>query len=272
VDHAPFPQFRAIVLAGARRGADPVARARGVPLKALAQVGGVPMVERVISVLAHSTFIDDIALVIDEAALDADLGTITRLRSQGRLSVVPPAASVSQSALIAAERLAQPPFLLTTADHALLNEPILASFCSTAASSAADVAVGLTSGDVIEQAYPGTKRTYWRFADGRFSGANLFALMNERSLSAVGFWRKVEQERKRPWRIARMFGWGALFGYLTGRLSLDAAIARAGAVMGVTAVPVRLDIAEAAIDVDKLEDLELVEQILDARSRQRVAA
>jgi GTP:adenosylcobinamide-phosphate guanylyltransferase len=272
VDRPATPPFTAIVLAGARSAGDPVAQARGVSLKALAQVAGMPMIERVVGVLSTSPWIKDIGLVMDEAAVCNTLSTVMRLRAQGRLTVIPPAASVSQSALAAALALGQPPFLLTTADHALLDEQILTTFCSKAASTSADVAVGLTSSDVIEQAYPGTKRTYWRFADGRFSGANLFALMNERSLKAARFWRRVEQERKRPWRIARMFGWGALFGYLTGRLSLDAAIARAGAVMGVTAVPVRLDIAEAAIDVDKLEDLALVEQILGARSGQRVAA
>ena len=40
--------FTAIVLAGDRVPGDPVARAAGVPCKALAPVGGVPMVLRVL--------------------------------------------------------------------------------------------------------------------------------------------------------------------------------------------------------------------------------
>ena len=38
----------ALILAGARSGRDPVADATGVSIKVLANVGGVPMVERVL--------------------------------------------------------------------------------------------------------------------------------------------------------------------------------------------------------------------------------
>ncbi|MGB4781436.1 hypothetical protein [Candidatus Methylomirabilis sp.] len=49
----------AIVLAGDRVSDDPVARAAGVPCKALVPVGGVPMVLRVLGALAEAQAVGD---------------------------------------------------------------------------------------------------------------------------------------------------------------------------------------------------------------------
>jgi hypothetical protein len=45
----------------------------------------------------------------------------------------------------------------------------------------------------------------------------------------VEFWRRVEADRKRPWRMVKAFGLGALVAYLCGRLSLDEAFERVSA-------------------------------------------
>ena len=44
-------------------GRDPVAEATGVPIKVLANVGGVPMVERVLSTLEVSSLVETTSLV-----------------------------------------------------------------------------------------------------------------------------------------------------------------------------------------------------------------
>ncbi|MCE3250517.1 MAG: hypothetical protein K0R41_4342, partial [Geminicoccaceae bacterium] len=69
-----------------------------------------------------------------------------------------------------------------------------------------------------------------------------------------------------PWRVVRAFGPGPLLAYLLGWLSLDAAMARASEVIGAKVAVVRLPFAEAAIDVDKPADLDLVEAILGRRA------
>jgi CTP:molybdopterin cytidylyltransferase MocA len=52
--------------------------------------------------------------------------------------------------------------------------------------------------------------------------------------------------------------------YVLRRLSLDQAVAAAGRRIGVAAAAVKMPFAEAAIDVDKPEDLALADQILRA--------
>jgi hypothetical protein len=94
------------------------------------------------------------------------------------------------------------------------------------------------------------------------SGCNLYGLMGERGIAAIELWRRLDRDRKKPWRIVQAFGLEALFRYLTGRTSLDGAFALASRRLGFEAKPVLMPFAEAAIDVDKPEDHALVERIL----------
>lgn len=260
------PVFTALVLAGSRPGGvDPVAAMAGVRYKCMAPIGGRPMVERVLAVLAASSRIGQIVLVADPDCGAAGLPLAAELMAEGRLRIVPPAQTPATSVLAALDGIAHRPVLVTTADHALLDEAILHQFLSGAIASEADVAAGLASAEVILRDYPDTRRTFWKFRDGRFSGANLFALTTTSADAAVAFWRRVEAERKRPWRIVRLFGIGSLLLYLGRRLTLEGAFRRASATIGARVRPVVIGIAEAAIDVDKPSDVVLVEEILKRR-------
>jgi GTP:adenosylcobinamide-phosphate guanylyltransferase len=258
--------FTALVLAGQRGGADPVARHCGVASKCLVSAGGIPMIVRVIDALAASPSVGRIFTVLEEPAILDPLPGFQHWRREQRCATLAGAATPSLSVLKALDEIpASLPMLVTTADHALLSPDIVEHFCASARASGADVAAGLTPADVIRAAYPETRRTYLRFREMRYSGANLFALLTPASRRAVAFWRRVEQDRKRPWRVVRAFGLGPLLAYLLGRLTLDAAMARASAIVGAKLAAVRLPFAEAAIDVDKPADLALVEAILGRR-------
>ena len=128
------------------------------------------------------------------------------------------------------------------------------------------LAVGLVERRTIEAVHPETRRTWLRFSDGDYSGANLFALRTPAAQRALDIWASVEQDRKKAARLMLHFGpWLALRA-LTRTISLDSALAKAARRAGLTVQAVRLPVAEAAIDVDKEADLELAERILKARS------
>jgi CTP:molybdopterin cytidylyltransferase MocA len=259
-------RFTALVLAGSRGPRDPVAAYGGRPHKCLVPAGGVPMLVRVVEALAASAAIGPILIALPEPAILDDLPALAALRREGRCRPVSCAASPSLSVLAALDQApGSLPLLVTTADHPLLDPAMVEGFCKAARATGADLAVGLTSASVLLGAYPAAQRTFLRFRDERYSGANLFALLRPEARRAVVFWRRVEQERKRPWRLVRAFGWRALLSYGFGRLSLDAAMARASAIIGAQVVAVPLPFAEAAIDVDKPADLDLVNAILAGR-------
>jgi hypothetical protein len=113
----------------------------------------------------------------------------------------------------------------------------------------------------VEAAAPDTQRTWLKFADGQWSGCNLFLLASPAAERAIAAWKQVEADRKRPWRIARRLGIGTLWSYWRGKLTLAEAVARLGHTLGVEATLVPASDGRAAIDVDKPEDLALVRRI-----------
>lgn len=249
-----------LVLAGRRDGDASIAAMGNVSHKALLPVGGVPMLERVLDVLHREVPDAPLAVVIDDAP------GVEELLNRYRAVRLEPAKSPSLSVAGAQARF-NAPFLVVTADHALLTGDMVRYFLSHIPQDA-DGVVALARRETIEAHYK-TRRTYWRFADAAYSGCNLFFL-SRNSTPAVAFWRQLEADRKKPWRVVRRLGVGMLLTFLCGVLSLPAALARLSKVTGACLGFVDMPFAEAAIDVDKPEDLFLAETILAARDTHEV--
>ena len=241
-----------LILAGQRPGVDPLCSATGVARKADVPVLGKAMLDYVLATI--SAWSRSSKLYI--SGYDGDLRGY-ELAPSG----VGPADSVYK-ALNAGVTY---PCLVTTCDHVLLSEQMIEAFIIGAQKSGADMCAGFATKDVISQDYPYTKRTYLKFSDESVSGCNLFYLANAQGLKAVDFWRQAQHLRKQPFKLARKIGFGVGIKYLFGRLSLKGAFDYASQRIGTTVKPVLLPYAEAAIDVDKAEDLELVTQILKNR-------
>jgi hypothetical protein len=152
------------------------------------------------------------------------------------------------------------PVLITTADHVLLTSAMVSEFLANARDC--DVAIGFGERQIVELSYPKTRRTWLRFSDGQFSGANLFALRNAKVGAALALWAGIEQHRKKGWKLISHFGPRLLLRALTRSISLTAGLHRAGQRLSIAVRPIILSAPEAAIDVDKLDDLELAEAIL----------
>ena len=243
-----------------------MARAFETSHKCLIDIVGTPMIARVLDTLLSSDRIGNIIISIEHREIIESNGEVAKRLTKSGVSICEslPHASASVAAAIDFSGGAFP-YLLVTADHALLSHDMLDHVCRASEAAGGDIAVALARDDVIEARYPQTRRTYLRFADGRFSGCNLFVLKTPGARAALGFWQHIERERKAPWRLARAFGFRTLFAYLTGRLSLARAMASASRVIGTTANAIEVPIAEAAIDVDKSDDLALVREIIQAR-------
>ena len=244
--------FNALVLAGSRGGVDPVATYAGVAHKALIILQGKTLVARVVG-----------ALRVAGAARIAVISSHPDVRGECLslgVDVVDEAAGPSLSVKRGAEVLGTP-LLVTTADHALLEGEWVRRFLADLPADI-DVAALVAARPTVEAAAPGTQRTWLKLADGDWSGCNLFWLGTERSLGVIDLWRRVEAERKRPWRMAQILGPGMLLQYATGRLALRDAAARLGQLAAVTAAIVETPYGLASVDVDKAADLDLVRKIV----------
>lgn len=259
---SPAPPYTALVLAGTRPGGDPLAQYAGVSHKALIQVGGEPMLLRVLRALAASAAVARIVVAIDRADV------LAGLPNPGKQVVLLPAASGPSASVAAALESEGTPLLVTTADHALLQSAWVDEFVAAAvANPTADALVAVARSEAVLAAAPGTVRTWLRFSDGAYSGCNLFLLRTPASLGVVRLWQELEAERKRPLTLVRRLGLSYVLRYRLGRLALPQALARLGSLAGARLAPVVLADGRAAIDVDKPSDLDLVRGLTaDTRS------
>ena len=153
------------------------------------------------------------------------------------------------------------PLLVTTADHALLRPEWLQEFLD-ACPPDVDIAAALARRKNVLRAAPDTQRTFLRFAEGEFSGCNLFLLARPAAVGAVSFWQQLEAERRRPLRIMMRLGTSFALRYRCGRLRLEDALARLAQLSGTRVGIVELADGRAAIDVDKPADLDLVRRLV----------
>jgi GTP:adenosylcobinamide-phosphate guanylyltransferase len=259
-------QFSALVLAGRRNEPDAFSEVQGGTHRAMLDVIGIPMLVRVVRVLRASSCIDRIAVSIDDRAAFDSAPELRELAARGEILYHASLDSPSRSVCDVLEKSGLGErILVVTADHALLTPEMVDYFVEHAERSDADVAVGAVTEEVIRAAYPTTSRTYLRFLDGGYSGANLFAFRTKRAIRAAEFWRSAEGFRKHPLRLARAFGPKALLLFALRRLSFEAALDRASDSIGCRVRGVLLPFAEAAIDVDRPSDLALATQTLEAR-------
>ena len=260
-------QISTLLLAGARASGDPLCELHDVTSKALIPLLDVRMIDHVLRALR-----DNVQASGPVWISGLDINTIARdapddLRDFiSGLRQAPAAGGPASSVCAAAESNTQTPFLITTCDHPLLTAEMIDSFLAGATKSGADTVAALARREVIEQAYPDVQRTYIKLSQGHYSGCNLFYISSNKGLEAVRFWREAEKDRKRPLKIARRFGLVALVKMRAGLMTLDSVFEYGSKVIGARIKPVLLPFPDAAIDVDKTSDLELVRSIMEARN------
>lgn len=250
----------ALILAGSRGPGEPLAVYGCVSHKALIEVGGRAMLERVVAAVATVPAVSRIAVSIERDDILRQLPGLHDA-AQGKPLELRPAAGTPSRSVAAALQALGTPLLVTTADHALLQPTWIEEFLRRCPPEA-DICVALARRESIVRVLPETQRTYLRFADGAFSGCNLFLLRGTAAAGAVRFWQQVEAQRKHPLRMFRRLGPGFVLRYLLRRLSLPAALARLGELTGARAAAVELPFGLAAVDVDKPSDLDLVRRIV----------
>ena len=256
-------QWTAIILAGQRPGEDDFANRLGVPAKALIEVGGEPMLGRVARTLLASPSIDRIVVLAQQPQALIE-GALAWMAAEPRIALAGGADGISLGILaVVGSETAPWPVLVVTADHALLTPDMIERFLGGTGDS--DAAVAVVERRVVEAAYPETRRTWLKFSDGAFTGANLFALRTAAARKALAIWSEVERDRKKARKLLRFFGPMLALRAFTRTISLEAAMRIAARRAGLSCKPVTLPIAEAAIDVDKPEDLRLAERIVSSR-------
>ncbi len=151
--------------------------------------------------------------------------------------------------------------LFVTSDIPWITPRIVEAFLG-AAPRDVDVVYPVIPKAVAESRFPGTKRTYVRLREGIFTGGNLFLARAEAVPRLKERAEVLLAHRKSPLTLARDVGIGLLIRLIAGRLSLAQAESRVGGILGIQGRAIIFPYAEAGVDVDKPEDLQLAEREL----------
>ncbi len=250
----------AIVLAGQRPGADPLAAHFGATMKALVPLAGEAMVLRPVRALLANPEVAEVIVLAQPMEPVAKV-----LSGLDRITVRASKGSIAETILALCGDSKTPwPLLVTTADHALLDPGTIEEFCATA--DRADIAIGVVQRARLDQRLPQSKRTWLGFRGEEVTGANLFWLASPKVARAVGQWRTVEQDRKKAWRLIALLGpfWLAMTAM---RLAnLDDVAARLSLKLGLKVRIIRLSNPLAGVDVDTLADHALAEAIIAGKA------
>ena len=253
-----------VLLAGDRGATDPLAVYHGVSSKALVPIDGEPIILRVMRTLEESTFSERLLIGPRRETLDRTPELRAHIDAQG-WRWLPPADSPAASVIKALAEVDNPDgVLVTTADHGLLTAALVDEFRTAAIATAAAMAIGFVRHKDVMTAFPGGRRTGWGFADDRYCGCNLYFFARAEAAAVMEFWRTIENERKKPWKVVRLLGAGALLKFVTRRLTLSDALALLGARTGTDIGPILLSNPAAAIDVDSVADWRLVDGLVRA--------
>ncbi|MBX7146460.1 MAG: nucleotidyltransferase family protein [Alphaproteobacteria bacterium] len=256
--------YTALVLAGSREKDDPIATsyAGGIKLKTFVPVGGVPMLVRVLKNVLASPYIGRVIVCLPNPSSLDTIAELSHYIAEKKLLSIPTEATPVLSVLSAIEMIKDPlPLLVTTGDHPLLTPPMINYFIEHLPEQA-DFVVALAAASLITQHYPKAIRTFYKFMDDGYSGCNLFALLHPNAANVGQYWLKMEKHRKKPWQLIKQIGPMVLLKFLRGKIDLPTALSIISKKTNADIRHVLMPFAEAAIDIDKPEDLILVEQIL----------
>jgi molybdopterin-guanine dinucleotide biosynthesis protein A len=252
----------AVVLAGGP--VDAVARLQpGAPNKAFVEIGGVTLVGRVLAALRASASVARIVAVAPPSvSAHPGVAQADELRPDGiriteslrnGLSAFPPDRDV----------------LVVASDLPILTAAAVDDFVERVRALDADIVYGCVEKRVHVAQFPDVPHTWARLREGTFCGGGLVSIRPRALPLLERFIERLGAARKRPLRLASLFGWDVLARYAIGRLAIADAEARASRLLGARVRAAVSPFPETGVNVDRVTDVALAEALV--RNRERAA-
>ncbi len=257
-------RYTALVLAASRGNLDPLAQAGGVSHKTFIDIAGVPMLERVVRSVVESGRVGRVVISIEEESADEARRILAGIPGAADFAFVPSRENIGTSVIAAADP-ALLPMIITTGDNALHTPELVASFCDSLDSVTTDAGLGVTRAELILEKYPDGQRAFHRFADGAFSSCNLYAFLTPAAISGARIFNSGGQFGKKPKRLIGAFGLLAFMLYKSRRAKLETFLRFLSRGLKITVAPIYIPFAEGPIDVDRMQDWKLAEEIIAQR-------
>jgi GTP:adenosylcobinamide-phosphate guanylyltransferase len=228
----------------------------GTHLRALINVGGRPMVERVLTALRGSRRTKRIAVVAPrevQQRMERGLADLT----------VTAGATFIENVMLGLNALGGDGHILFAhADAPLVTSAAIDDFLDRAEPLNPNLAWAIVPKEDVERRFPHGHRTYAHLREGTFAGTNVVLVDASFVAKHEALVRQFYQHRKNPLRLAGMLGPAFVLRLLTGTATIAQLEQRVGRVIGGDVRAVVSHHPELAFDVDKPEDLETISELL----------
>ncbi len=246
----------AIVLAAGTKS-EPVSQASGIAHKAMLEVGGQAVVNRVVEALQAAQLVGEVAVVTapDSPVQDVLVEGTAWVEATGESFVDTIMAGLEyhkdcQEAL------------LVTGDLPLLTAEAVDHFVAEALDSGAELCYSMVSAERADSLYGTTGHSAVRLRNGTFTGGNL-ALVSRQFVARQGEQlKRAFASRKNPIGLVRLLGARFIFRYLLGRLTVADIVQRARQILGCEVMVVNSPYPEISFDVDKPDHVAIARQHL----------
>ena len=228
----------------------------GAPVKALLPIGSRVMVDFVMEALRSSSGRERIVLVGPQeirSFYDNDTGSLFAEEGSTLLGSFTAGVDVLDTS--------NTWVMACTGDIPFLTTEAVDDFISKCFEQDADFYYPIVKKETVESHFPDVKRTYASLRDGTFTGGNLLMVRREIISSCLPIAGEFVRLRKKPVALARLVGFGILWRYFLGQLTVPVAERRVSELVGARGRAVISDYPEIGVDVDKASDLELTEEL-----------
>jgi molybdopterin-guanine dinucleotide biosynthesis protein A len=124
----------------------------------------------------------------------------------------------------------------------------------------------LVEESVALKAFPDKHWYFVKLRDAVIVGCNVMLFDPKLLLQNVDRAREMENARQKPWRLALMLGLPFLIGFKLGRLTIADCEKRISEIVGAPCRSILTEYAELAVDLDRPEDVPVIEQAVQARA------
>lgn len=251
-------KVEAIVLAGAANDGK-LSGVSDAAYEALIPVAGRPMVHYVLDALRACESVERIILVGPREVL-------SKLDGLDGVEVVAAGESIVENLRRGIESMQTQGFaLVVTSDIPMLHPEAVEDFLRRCRARAADIYYPIVAKESNEAKYPGVVRTYVRLKEGTFTGGNLALVKPEVVRACEPMIAQAVAMRKNPLKLSRLLGFKFIVKLLLRRLTLAEIEERVYKILGFRGAGVISPYPEVGIDIDKPQDLELVERVFRNR-------
>lgn len=253
-----------IVLAGGRPAPDdPLYVYTQGQLKAMLDIGGRTILERVLDALQSSEYIDRILVI----GLEPGSAEANGLRVRRPVSFLADQGGLVSNALagirwMKTENPTATPLVLCSSDIPCLTGEIVNGFVDLCRPFNYAVYYPVVTQATMEARYPGSKRTYVPLKPHRVAGGDVFIVDPALADQNRELWEALVSGRKHAWMLARTVGLGTLLKFLLRRLSIGDIEKIGLRLLGKPIQVVFSPYAELGMDIDKPNQLELLKEDL----------